>query len=354
MKLQHIILTAAALLLLASCVTTPSGGDSNTPASSSGGKGEPAWLQDKGSLYPEDKFLAEIGEGNSLNGAKDNAKTSLARIFRNTIIVDSNITTRYNDLSDGENILDSSMETSVDESITQLSNETLINVHFGENWTSPLGKVYIIAYIDRAETAQIYRQRIERDSERAAYFIDKSGTEDDLVRRYGYLDAAMVMDAQISSKRDQLEIINSPFARMIMLPYEPEELHSLHADTAKQMLFSVTIDGDEQGKLEDMVTQVLTDRGFTVGDGAGRLAVTGRMMIEEVTLANDYKNVRWNLFMEMRNEAGDVIATMEEKKRESAISYDEARARSYRAMEKALQKNFIGALEDYFDSYAGS
>jgi hypothetical protein len=139
-----------------------------------------------------------------------------------------------------------------------------------------------------------------------------------------------------------------------MLPYEPRELRSLHADTAKQMLFSVAIEGDEQGKLEAMVSQVLTDRGFSVSDGAGRLSVTGRMMMEEVILANDYKNVRWTLFMEMRNEAGEVIATMEEKKRESAISYDEARARSYRSMEKALQKNFIGALEDYFDGYAGS
>ncbi len=352
MKVHQYIITAAAVLLLASCVTTSGGGSGSSTASSS--KGEPAWLQNKGSLYPEDKFLVEIGEGNSLNGARDNAKTSLARIFRTTIIVDSTVTTRYSDLSDGKTILESSMETTADETLTQLSDETLINVHFGENWTSPLGKVYVIAYIDRVETAQIYRQRIERDGERAAYFINQSGRENDLIRRFGFLDAAMVMDAEISSKRDQLEIINPPFARMIMLPYEPKDLRSLHADTAKQMLFSVVIDGDEEGKLKAMVSQVLTDRGFSLSDGAGRLSVTGRLIMENVILNNDYENVRWTLFLEMRNEAGEVICTMEEKKRESAISIDEARARSYRSMEKAMKKSFIGALEDYFDSYAGS
>jgi hypothetical protein len=45
---------------------------------------------------------------------------------------------------------------------------------------------------------------------------------------------------------------------------------------------------------------------------------------------------------------------MEEKKRETAVSLKEAEARAYRSMEEVMKKNFIGALESYFDSYAGS
>ena len=341
------LLTALLLAgLLLSCAT----GGSNQ----SGGKRKPAWVDDKHSAYPNDKYLVEIGEGSSLKSAKQNGQTSLARIFKTTIKVDSTVSTRYKDLSDGKTILESQMETTSDESITQLSDETLINVHFGESWTNDVGRVYVVAYIDRMETANIYRQRIDQDAARADLFIRKSASQEDLLRRYGFLDAAVVMDRSIQAMREQLEIIYQPFARAVMLPYNPGELSSRHADTAENMVYSILVNGDENGKVAAVVSQVLTDRGFSVSENSARLSVTGSISMEEVILNNDYKNLRWNLFMEMRNEKDEIVVTMEEKQRETAISLEEAEARAYRSMEEMMKKKFIGALESYFDSYAGS
>ncbi|QEN09500.1 hypothetical protein EXM22_16490 [Oceanispirochaeta crateris] len=345
MKFKKIITAIILTGLLISCATGGSG---------SGGRKIPDWVNDKHSVYPDDKYLVEIGEGTSLKSAKQNGQTSLARIFRTTIKVDSTVSTRYKDLSDGKTILESQMETTSDESITQLSDETLINVHFGESWTSSEGRVYVVAYIDRMETANIYRQRIDQDATRANLFISQSEGQEDLLRRYGFLDAAIVMDRSIQALREQLEIIYQPFARAVLLPYSPEELRSLHADTAENMVFMIRVDGDENGKVGDVVAQVLNNRGFSVSAETARLSVTGRIAMEEVLLNNDYKNLRWNLFMEMRNEKGDMVVTMDEQQRETAISLQEAEARAYRSMEKVLNEKFIGALESYFDSYAGS
>ena len=75
--------------------------------------------------------------------------------------------------------------------------------------------------------------------------------------------------------------------------------------------------------------------------------------MEDANLDNGYENIRWTLFMEMRNEAGDVVVTMDENKRETGISREAAVSRGYRSMEDMLQKKFIGDLERYFDSFAG-
>jgi len=324
-----------------------------TGSGSSGGK-RPGWVDDKHSVYPDETYLVEIGEGSSLKKAKQDGLAALSQIFRTTIKVDSTVRTRYKDLSDGENILSAEMETTADETITQLSDETLVNVHFGESWTSEMGRVYVVAYIDRMETANIYRQRIDQDGARADYFIRKSGEQSDLLRRYGFLDAAVVMDQNTKMMLDQLDIIYSPFRRAVMLPYTPENLYSLYADTAEQMLFSINVEGDSDSKITDMVSQVLTGRGFSVTGSGGSLTVTGRVSVEDVTLENDYENVRWFLFMEMRNESGEVVVSMEEKKRESGVSREEAVARGYRTMETMMQKKFIGEMERYFDSFVGN
>lgn len=345
MKLKYVFLLSLIPLFLFSCAS------SGSSSERSGGK-KPSWVDDKHSLYPNDKYLVEIGEGNSLKSAKQDGQASLARIFKTAIVVDSTVSTRYEDLSDGKTILESRMETTSDESITQLSDETLINVHFAESWTSDMGKVYVVAYIDRMETANIYRQRIDQDGIKTDAFIKKSAQQSDLLRRYGFLDGAMVMDVKIHSMKDQLDIIYQPFARAVMLPYDPAGLHSAYADTAEQMQYSITVEGDRGGKVAAVVSQVLTDRGFSVTEGESKLSVTGRVKMEEVTLNNDYKNLRWTLFMEMRNEKGDVVVSIDEKKRETAISIEEAESRAYRSMEEMMHKKFLRGMEDYFDSFA--
>ena len=342
---KKILVLLGTILILASCAT--GGGNSSS-------KGRrPDWVDDKHSVYPDDEYLVEIGEGSSLKKAKQDGIAALTQIFRTTVKVDSTVLTRYQDLSDGDEILESSMETSVDESITQLSDETLINVHFGESWTDDMGRTYVAAYINRMDTAMIYRERINQDSERTRYFMDESAGQSDLLRKFGYLDAATVMDKNSQMMLEQLEIIHAPSSRMIMLSYEPDELNSLYNNTAKEMLYSISVDGDMDGKVTNTVAQVLTGRGFSVTDGTGNLSVTGSVSVEDAALNNGYENVRWFLYMEMRNEAGEVVATMEEQQRETGISKEAAVAKAYRSMEEMLQKKFIGDLERYFDSFAG-
>ena len=341
-SLKFAFYITAVLLLLASCAT---GG------SSSGRR--PAWVDDKHSLYPEEKYLVEIGEGASLKDAKQDGLAALSQIFRTTVKVDSTVRTRYRELSDSKKSLEVSQETTVDENITQLSDETLVNVHFGESWTDNMGRTYVVAYIDRTETAAIYRQRIEQDGEKTSYLISQSAGQTDLLRRFGYLDAAVVMDKNSSMMLDQLDIIHGPSRRMIFPSYDQEELYSLYAETAGQMVYAVSIQGDDGGRLSAMIAQVLTGRGFSVGNGNAGLSVTGQVSVEDATLDNGYENIRWHLFLEMRNTSGEVVAAMEEQKRETGVSRDAAVSRGYRSMEEILKKKFIGDLERYFDSFAG-
>ncbi len=346
LKISLIALTIT--LLLAGCMTTSS------EISSPRHRKSPVWLEDKNRLYPPEKYLAELGEGSSLKQARENARTAMARIFKTTIIADSRVKTRYRDLADGKTILKASMETEADESISQLSRETLINLHFGESWTSPEGRVYTIAWIDRLETAGIYRQRIEREGLQVQEFMERAKQQNSPLKHYGYLDGAMLMDQHIQSMTAQLEILYSPFARSILLPYERKELTSLHNDALDSMIFSITIKGDPEGKVRNMTALVLTERGFTVSESDGTLQVSGQSHLEPVILDNSYENIRWNLSLEMKNEEGHTVVYMDERSRVSGISPEEAEVKAYKAMKKAVKKNFTSQFNSYINTLLGN
>ncbi len=316
-----------------------------------GYNGPPAWVSDKHSLYPREKYMVEIGVGTSFRAARDDGKATLAQVFGTTIRVDNTIRSRYEELSDGQDILGASMTTTVDDTISQSANETLVNVQFGESWTDEMGRSYVVTYVDREETGRIYKQRIDQDVLKVQSYINQAPEQKETLRRYAFWDAALVVDKEVQRKLEQLEIIHPSYARIArLLPYEPQQLQISRNAVAQEMVFAVSIEGDEDGRLENILTKALTSKGFSVR-ARGELAVQGQLFMEEVELKNNYENLRWNLTLEMTDTVGNGVAALGKSQRETAVSQEEARSRAYRSMEKFINQSFLDAMASYLDSF---
>lgn len=335
--MKKITLLLIAIGLLASCMTGP------TPSS------RPNWVDDKHSMYPEEEFMVEIGQGSSLKDAKRNGAASLAQIFKTSLKVETTIQTRYKELSSGGTTAVSE-ETNFDENITQLADQELINVNYGESWTNDLGQVHVLTYIDRQETAQIYRNRIRDNGDTVSRFLSESSRQDSRIKKFAFLDAAYVVAEGNRVLVEQLEIINLPMSRTVMLSYDLDDIRSRKREAAEAMAFRLNIENDGEGKVAAVLSDELTSFGFSINP-AGDLAVSGSVRLEKVELDNKYENMKFYLTINIVDEMGVPAVSMEENDRVSAVSASDVVNRAYIEMEKMIEKELMDQLTEYLDGF---
>ncbi len=342
------VVSIIVMLLVSSCAT---GSSSSTASAGRGGGKAPVWVSDKDSIYPPEKFLAEVGEGDSLKGAKSNAAGAIAQIFRTRVKVDSNIRTRYSEIS-GEDgvILGMVTQTDFDQSIDQSADQSLSNLKYGEAWTDEMGRVYTVAYLDRSETGNLYRSRIVDNDGRISELLGRARNQDEPLRRYAFLDAAHVYAEANRMLQEQLEIINMPMARSVIHPYDLGELRAARADQASALKIRVEVSGDPEGRINAVLSDWVTGKGFTVSDG-GDLFLTAVMSISPVKLDNSYENLSWELNLTLMDSSGYPAVSLPRQNRSSGVSASAAESRAYNDMAEMIQKDFDREFTNYLTSF---
>ena len=347
-KYRYFRLTAGVfvlVMLISGCATGTGSGSGST-----GGK-TPSWVSDKDSAYPPEKYLAELGEGDNLKAAKANAAGAIAQIFRTRVKVDSSIRTRYSEITgkSGET-LDMVTQTDFDQNIGQSSDESLSNLKYGESWTDEMGRVYTIAYLDRAETGNLYRSRIIDNDERITELLDRARSQNEPLRRYAFLDAAQVFAEVNQSLQEQLEIINMPMAGSIIHPYDLGELRASKADQAAALKVRVEVSGDPEKRIEAVLSDWVTGKGFTVSPG-GDLFLTAVVSISPVKLNNNYENLSWELNLALMDSTGVPVVSLPRQNRSSGVSASAAESRAYNDMAEVIQKDFDREFSAYLTSF---
>lgn len=311
----------------------------------------PAWISDKDSSYSPDKYLAELGEGDSLNGARSNAAGAIAQVFRTKITVDSNIRTRYTEITgEGDDILDMVLRTDVDQTIAQSAEESLFNLQFGESWQDSMGKVYVIAYLDRDETGNLYRQRILDNDKRVMELIDRARSQKEALRRYAFLDAAVVMAEVTAALTEQLEIINMPLSRTVLHSYDIGKLKAEKADQAAALKILIEAANDDDNRIKTVLIDWVTDKGFSVADD-GYMYLAAFVKIEPVELNNEYINFNWELNLNLLDSTGVPTVTLSKQERSSGINESTALTRVYQDMTNYVYKDFDNEFLKYLSSF---
>lgn len=338
-----LFVTAVSLVvLLAGCVS------SSSPAR--GGKA-PSWVSDKDSVYSPDKYLAELGEGDSLKGAKSNAAGAIAQIFRTRVTVDSEIRTRYSEITgEGGAILGMVTQTDFDQNIGQSADQSLSNLKYGESWTNEMGRVYTIAYLDRAETGNLYRSRIMDNDQRVSELLGRARSQNEPLRRFAFLDAGHVFAEANQTLLEQLEIINQPMARSVIPSYNLGDLRAAKADQAAALKIRVEVSGDPDGRIEAVLADWVTEKGFSVS-AVGDLFLTAVVSISPIQLNNDYENLSWELNITLMDSLGYPAVSLPRQNRSSGISVSAAEARAYNDMAEMIQKDFNKDFMAYLTSF---
>jgi hypothetical protein len=305
----------------------------------------PEWVENPKAVYPETQYLVAVGEGDTRRAAENAAAANIARIFEAHIESD-------------ERLLDQSRETGktferttdFTTDINILSSQTLYNIQHAEAWNDHHGRYHAVAYLERRKTAAIYRDKIEEQTSRVNFLLASEEHTADLLKQYAMLRTANRHATEAGALLRQLKVIHSPSVAGSTPSYSMNKLRKALADTAKQIHVQIKIDGDDEKRMTNILEAFITRYGFVVGKPAV-LDISGRVAVTDTGERNhDLVFVRYELALQIKDSGGNVVASVGNKGREAHKSLTQARIRSFRTLENAIQASGSQRLDAYFDS----
>jgi hypothetical protein len=308
----------------------------------------PAWMENPQMKYPVKYYLTAVGEGDTLQAAEAVAAGNLAKIFRTHITVDERLTERYYELIGKQNLYQE--QTQFDRNVGMVTSMSLQNVQYPERYTdSKTGRVYVLAALNRAETAAIHVTRLKENNERTARFVARSDALSPSLT-YAALSAAVAISADSQQLLEQLDVLYPAAKAQVTMQFAHDDLQQRLATAAGAIGFSVAIEGDTDGKVTQAVTSLLTGLGFVVSPDSPFLRVRGTVSLEQTDLGRQGLHfVRYLMKLDMLDAYGKTVLAMSEHGREGHVSLNEAANRCLRSMISALDRQLVYKLFMYFD-----
>lgn len=325
------------LLIITSCASARPSRQDNRPK----------WLTDPGSVYPDQLYITAIGEGSNRNQAIDNAAVNLTRRFEVFIEAENIFQERYKEVVELTSI-SSRTETQIDKTVNIGSAQKLHNITYAESYTDKLGRVYVLAYLNRFETAELYQSMIEENQKNIMYFLGKLERLTDAIPRYAYLSTALIYSYDNLTLLRQLDIIQSDYRHFIRLEYNHNELIEKITATAREITFSISLSNDESGIFKNFLAQSINELGFSIKEN-GLLNLSGNINIETIDLSRPQSFVRWSYNVSLKDLHDKTILTYNNSGREGHINEQEAIARAQRIIREDIQNNFKNRIFRYFE-----
>ena len=305
----------------------------------------PEWMANPKTIYPENQYLVAVGEGDTRRAAEDAAVANLSRIFEAHIESDERLLDQTRETG-------KSFERTTDftTSINIRSVQTLFNIQHAEAWQDGKGRVHAVAYLDRRETAAIYRDKIDGQTARVNFLLAQAEQTGDLVKKYATLRAAIRHASENSQLLRQLKVIHPPSVPGSTPGYMENNIRKAFAETARQIRVHIKVEGDDHRRITAVLEDQVTRYGFVVGTPAV-LEIDGHVEVNDTGQRTaDLVFVRYALALQVKEADGTVLVSLNDKGREGHVSLKEARTRSFRTLENSIKSTGNARLDAYFDA----
>lgn len=224
-------------------------------------KKTPQWVIAPKSFYNETEYLTGVGEGSTLEIAKNQAFANLASVFGTTIKQNVRSTETLSDVK-GK----ASSDASVEQDIKLASEHNLVNVTIEKTYRDKRAKTYYaLAIMNKEDTLNILENMILENLKDVASYVQSASTESDSLKKYYLLDYAV----NIAQKNDvyigQMTHLNINKARAVSIPSNltSQVLRDEAYNVLSQIKFDVAM-SDVGDPLAGTIRKMLGNIGFNV------------------------------------------------------------------------------------------
>jgi len=333
---KAVLIIVSFLLLFFSCKTTPSV------------KNAPEWVNSVHSVFPRSQYAAATGFGSTRAMAEGNALASLTAFFGQTVEVERTAASSYqqaivNGVMDGW-IDTAEMRANIR---TTASMDNLMGAEIKEVWFDSKNTYYAVAVMEKARSAQIYRELLQVNLNVIKNLVTMTPNEKnslDGVLRYRF--AAIVADINVSYS-NIIRLLDSPVPSGVT-GGDQYRLEALNI--TKTIPINIRVTNDRNGRIYGAFARCFADWGFEATNANARYVLNVNTVMSPVDLPNNP-----NIFTRIEvsgtltdTRANLVLLPYNFNSREGHTTQAESENRAIFAAERNVNEEFASILSEYF------
>lgn len=301
----------------------------------------PDWLQDYKSVYPNSKYIAQRGSGDSAEKSKTDAISQIARYFQTS--VNANLTTTLSSVANQNQIQESTKvvdEVQVASEISLFAVETTEPFYFKKD-----KKWYCVAFIDREAAWNQYEPQIQDAKSAFMGFYEKAENESEPFYKIEFYESAQGETENLLEKLEYGRILNPEEEKKYSV--DREKVASIPAKIVQEkqnIKVSVNVVGDYSNIIKSALISTFSESGFNVGDDGNYICDA------EIILDQNGENpvsIMPGLELEVKGESGKVLLTYSYKTSEKSIAYslDNAKKKAFPKLAENTKAKIIEMLK---------
>ncbi len=307
----------------------------------------PEWVNNPHRLYPEDQYIVGVGSGDTRQAAEDDAAGAIARVFKSDINVDRTLLENYLDENKGGQYQSSSSSEMLQRTNVK-SKMRLKNVKFDKSYFSAdEGVYYVLAYLDRRETALLYKKDILQNQKKLADYYQNFKDETNKLHKFAYINRALALS-------NLNRLLNEKYQILTGGGHVPATIdQSLLVKDRNNLLDHITVnlvpENSASPQIEDYLKEMIGRIGFKISDQPGDFTIKYSFLVKPTQLHRKrIVALNWKLTLDVIDNINQYsLKTINIQKRTAGISKEEARARIFRAAQKALKVKFLRQFNQY-------
>lgn len=333
------------LLSLISCASAPP--KSNVTTTSE----YPEWINNPTSLYPDSRYIVGVGSGDTRQAAENDAVGNIAKVFQSAINVDQTVIENYLEVEEN-NQSSASFSSRMLNRTSVTSQQDLKNIKIDKvHFSSKDGLYYVLAYLNRAETALLYEQDIKtNDGKIVEYYSNYKGTQNKL-NKYGNLSKCKTITVINDVLRNQYQVLTKGQAQVpVSVPIS--EIDKSMTELLNTITVALYPGKDTVSEVGDYLKEVVGKIGFKMVNTQGDFSMNYNLDVEPTDISRDnLVAYNWKLTIEVRDNVNNYsLKSFNHSKRSAAISEGEAKARIMRTVQNQLNNQFYKEFISYINS----
>ncbi|MGD9897693.1 MAG: LPP20 family lipoprotein [Calditrichaceae bacterium] len=341
-KRSWILTTLLGFLILSSCAAPKVGKNLSTD-----GK-VPGWIDHPYDSYPASRYIVGVGSGDTRANAENNAIGSISKVFQSKVSVDETVLQNYYENKQGVTANSEIINKTNIKSGQALKNITIDKSYY----SSSEGLYYVLAYLNRLDTEDIYQQEIEENYKLVSdYYYEYKTSENKLVKFAYLMRASDLMDVN-ELLLSQFKII-SVTGETIEAPVPVSQIMNEKVKLLSMITVRLNPDGGQSENAAAYLKQVIGKIGFKiVEDQRADFDINYRFTFAPASLGrNDVSGNNWQLALDIKDNINQfTLKTFTFANRTMGISEDQAYEKMMTALKKELDQSFYKQFIEYIRS----
>lgn len=308
---------------------------------------EPDWFKDYRSVYPDSKYIAQLGRAETEQTAKTDAVAQIARYFKTS--VNASLKTSVQSVTDGENVSES---TSVVNDVDVMSQVDLFAVEF----TAPYyfkkeKKWHCVAYIDREKAWEQYKPTVENAKIEFFAIYKKALAEPDPLEKCAMYGKAWKSGKKFLEKLEYARILDSNKESAYSEDRKTvSEIPALVAAEMEKCTVYLLVSGDWGNIIATSLSQTLSKNGFKIEKNSKAANYIARATVECNASGNDPISIIPSLDLKIEGKSKKSSFAFQFKSENKAIAYtlENAQKKSYPIFAGEIEKALSAELAELF------